>query len=495
MNPLLLSDTYKQTHSRMYPKGLKKLVSYLVPRKSMFKNINKMVFYYMQAIIKEYLISNFKKNFFEKSEEEIIESYTMYMDVQLGEGNYELQNVITLHRLGYLPLWIRALPEGTRVNMGVPCVEIANTHEDFAWLVQWIECLLQTELWRPCLHATVGDMYYQVAKEYYDKTVDDIEPEMAMSEFGMRGAPCLEASAKTATAWLLSFNKTSTIPSLVYLKEMYSVDFSKSKIGIGAVSTEHSVMGANFAVDGDEITFVKKLLTKLYPNNSFSMVADTYDYWNMVDNILPACKKEIIEHNGKLLIRPDSGDIIDISIRTVQKLRRTFGGTVNSKGYKVLDQHIGLILGDGCVLQSVTEIYRRLEELGFAASCIVFGVGAFCFSATFEESFEDTLDGTSKSTKMIVHTRDSFGVAMKASYGVIDEQEVFIYKDPKTDTDGLKKSHKGCCQVYEEDGDLKCKDHLYGMIDESETLLKTVFKDGKLYNETTFMEIRERLHN
>lgn len=114
-------------------------------------------------------------------------------------------------------------------------------------------------------------------------------------------------------------------------------------IGIGAVSTEHSVMGANFSIDGDEITFVKRLLTELYPNTSFSMVSDTYDYWNMVNNILPQCKEEIMNHNGKLLVRPDSGDIVEISVKTVERLWEIFGGSVNGKGYKVLNPHIGII--------------------------------------------------------------------------------------------------------------------------------------------------------
>lgn len=475
---LLLSDTYKQVHDRMYPDGLTQLVSYWTPRKSMFKHIDRMVFFGLQEFISKYLVEAFNEFF--NTDWSIVEmEYVAYLDTQIGRKNYDIQKIHDLHELGYVPLHIRALPEGTLVDMGVPCIEIINTHPDFAWLVQWIECILQVELWKMCCHATIGHEYFKVAKYYYDKTTDGADPEMAMADFGMRGMSCLDEAVRASASWLLSFNKTSTIPALKYLDYYYDREKCEEKIGIGAVSTEHSVMGANYAVDGDEITFIKKLLTELYPDTSFSMVSDTYDYWNLVNNLLPQCREEIMNHNGKLLIRPDSGDIVEISVKTVQKLWDMFGGSVNEKGYKELDPHIGIIYGDGCTLDRVKEIWRHLEELGFAANCITFGVGAFCFTALNEDG------------KMVVLTRDTFGIAMKATYGVINGKKYFIYKDPKTDTDHLKKSHKGCCRVYREDGRLKCEDELYGLSDD--TLLQTVFYEGHVMKRETIEDIRKRL--
>lgn len=483
--PLLLSDTYKQTHDRMYPKGLKKLVSYWVPRKSMLTETNKMVFFGLQAFIKEYLIEYFNNNFFNKSKDDVIDNYRRYMDLQIGRENYDIAKIENLYNLGYLPLEIRALPEGTKVNMGIPCIELTNTHPDFAWLTQWVECILQVELWKICGHATIADLYKEVANKYYKETVDDeIDPSMSMADFGMRGMSCMEESVRASAAWLLLFNKTSTIPAIPYIEKYYSAKCEQNRIGIGAVSTEHSVMGANYAVDGDEITFVKRLLTELYPNTSFSMVSDTYDYWNMINNILPACRKEIMNHNGKLLVRPDSGNIVDISVETVKKLWDEFGGTTNSKGYKVLDSHIGIIYGDGCTLERVKEIWKQLKELGFAANCITFGVGAFCFSSFFEQD------------KLVVLTRDTFGIAMKATFGEIDDKKYFIYKDPKTDTEHLKKSYKGCCAVLSDgNGGFVCKDEFDAMVPEDQTMLKTIYKDGNLIKEETFENIRERLRD
>ena len=478
---LLFSDTYKQVHDRMYPTGLTKLVSYWVPRKSTLETQTKMVFFGMQAFIKEYLIEYFNDNFFALSENEVLKSYTDLMDIQLGRENYDLDKIVKLHRLGYLPLEIRALPEGTLVPMGVPCIEITNTHDDFAWLVQWIECIFQVELWKPCCHATIGYMYKQIANKWYEKTVEDVSSFMACADFGMRGMSCIEEATRCSAAWLLSFNKTSTIPAINYIDKHYNANCKDNDLGIGAVSTEHSVMGANYSIDGDEVTFVKRLLNELYPNTSFSMVSDTYDYWNMINNILPQVKEDIMRHNGKLLVRPDSGNIVEISVKTVEKLWEIFGGTINSKGYNVLDPHIGIIYGDDCTLSNVDTIWSELEKRGFAANCISYGIGAFCFSAIIENG------------KTIVTTRDTFGIAMKATYGIIDGKKLMIYKDPKTDTSKLKKSHKGCCEVYlDERGELSCRDGLLEM--SNNTSLTTIFKNGKLVREDTFLDIRKRLY-
>ena len=491
-NALLLCDTYKTVHQDMYPSNLKRLVSYWVPRKTMFSekgDYTKMVFFGLQAFIQEYLIEYFNDNFFKAPLNDVISTYKKYMNIQLGEGNYKIDNLVKLHELGYLPLQINALPEGSLVNMGVPCIEITNTHDDFAWLVQWIECILQSELWKTCNHATIGHMYYRLAKLYYDKTVDDdIDVRNAFADFGMRGMSCMNEATRCSAAWLLSSNKTSSIPALPYIDKYYDADCSFNHIGLGAISTEHSVMGANYALDGDERTFVKRLLTELYPHASFSMVSDTYDYWNMVKNILPSLKKEIMEHDGKLLVRPDSGDQFETTIETVQSLWDNFGGNLNKKGYKVLDGHVGVILGDGCTLNVVRKIWIELERRGFAANNVVFGVGAFCFSAIFEGD------------KMIVNTRDTFGIAMKSTWGLFGDKEIFIFKDPKTDTNHLKKSHKGLVFVEKDGDNFKYTDELYSKdyfkllkSHNYETPMRSVFCNGKMTNRESFMTIRKRL--
>ena len=488
---ILYSDSYKQCHPLLYPDNQEKLVSYLTPRKAMNPNFSQMVVFGIQSFLID-LKAGFN-DFFSRDKTEIMKEYDHYIDAHLGLGNVARNRILELHELGYLPLEIRALPEGSIVNMGVPIVEVENTHPRFAWVVQWVECLLQTEVWSMCAYATVGWEYRKIADEYYAKTASNVDPCMAMSDFGFRGMSCLEDATRCSASWLLSFNKTSTIPALPYLDDYYGAECAKNGIGRGGVSTEHSVMGANYAIDGDEITFVKRLLTEIYPNTSFSMVSDTYDYWNMVNNIIPACKKEILEHNGKLLIRPDSGDMVEITIGTITSLWNTFGGTTNSKGYKVLDPHIGLIYGDGCTLNRVREIYQKLEAMGFAANNVAFGVGAFCFHALFEPY---DCEGNSK---MTVITRDTFGMAMKATYGEFGGERLFIYKDPKTDKGNLKKSQKGCCMVVRnKTGMLTCYDQYTWdavRIDDNMNLLQPVFRNGEILRTETFAEIRGRMYD
>ena len=356
-----VADTYKNVHINCYPAGMTKLVSYLVPRKSMFEKQQKVVVFGIQAFIK-----NFKENadaWFAKPTSEVIADYEKKMNLQLGPGNYETNHIEKLHRLGYLPLKIKALPEGSLVNMGVPIVSVENTDPDFAWLAQWTECWLQGEVWKPCNDATAGYMYYKIAKKWYDKTTDSADPRMAASDFGMRGMSCMEEACKTSAAWLISFNKTSTVPAISWLDYFYNADCSYNHLGIGAVSIEHSVVSSNVATGISEKELILKLL-KQYKN--FSYVADTYDYWGIVKNVLPEIKEEILAHEGKILIRPDSGDQYENVIQTVQSLWETFGGTENKKGYKVLNPHVGIILGDGCTLKQVEKIWKKLDEMKFA---------------------------------------------------------------------------------------------------------------------------------
>ena len=479
---MLYSDSYKQCHPLMYPDNQETLVSYLTPRKAMNEHFPKMVVWGIHPFIED--IKRAFNEFFSYPLSRVMGEYDHYIGAHLGIGNVARDRIIELHELGYLPLEIRALPEGTVVNMGIPMVEMRNTHPRFAWVVQWVECLLQTEVWPMCAYATVGWEYHKVAKKYYEMTAPGADPFMAMADFGFRGMSCLEDATRCSASWLLSFNKTSTIPALPYLDDYYDAHCAENKIGLGAVSTEHSVMAANYAIDGDEITFVKRMLTEIYPDTSFSMVSDTYDYWNMVNNIIPACKKEILTHNGKLLVRPDSGDMVSITIGTIQKFWETFGGTINEAGYKVLDPHIGMIYGDGCTLNKVTEIYETLAQLGFAATNVVFGVGAFCFHALFDPS-----------NKFTVLTRDTWGMAMKATHGVFGGQSVPIFKDPKTDVGGLKKSQKGCCMVsLQTDGTYICNDGYDEWVPDQYTCLQPIFCNGKLINVPTFQLARARLY-
>ena len=482
-NPMLLIDFYKAVHAEMLPKGITKSVSYFTPRMSRVKRWNEVVMFGLQGFIKTYLVDYFNEEFFLKSFDEVMAGYRRIMDATLGAEAYKIEKVEKLHKLGYLPIEIFALPEGTLVPMHVPMFGITNTHPEFAWLPQSLESLISAESWHPMLAATVGHTYREIVNRYYDLTCEDTIPRArALGAFDFRGEECTESAVKAGAGWCLSFLNTATVPTVPYLEQNYNCDCTKEPVAFGSPSTEHSVMCSNFAVDGDEITLLRRLLTEIYPNTSFSAVLDSYDYWNIIENVLPQLKKEILEHNGCMLMRGDSGDCVEVVTETVFKLWDIFGGTVNSKGYKVLDPHVKAIYGDSITVQRCEQIYEILTEKGFACSNVALGVGSFSFQCIEE-------DGILKP-----FTRDTFSSCIKATYCEIDGVPYPIFKNPKDG--GFKKSQKGCCVVYREDGVLKYKDEYNWneAVTDERNLLNTVFKDGKLVKEQTLREIREVLN-
>lgn len=485
-NPMLLIDFYKAVHAEMLPKNITKSVSYFTPRMSRVKRWGKVVMFGLQGFIKTYLIDYFNEEFFDKPFEEIIYEYKRIMDASLGKDTYKIDKIENLHKLGYLPIEIVALPEGTIVPMHVPMFGITNTHKDFAWLPQALESLISAEMWHPMLAATVGKTYRDIVNYYYDLTCDDSIPKSkALGAFDFRGEECLESAAKAGAGWCLSFLNTATVPTIPYLEKNYFCDCTKEDVAYGSPSTEHSVMCSNYAIDGDEITLLRRLLTEIYPNTSFSAVLDSYDYWNVINNILPQLKTEIMNHNGCMLMRGDSGDCVEVVTKTVFKLWDEFGGTINSKGYKVLDPHVKAIYGDSITVQRCEEIYKILMENGFSCSNVALGVGSFSFQCIEEDGF------------LKPFTRDTFSSCIKATYCEIDDKPFPIFKNPKDG--GFKKSQKGCCRVYTRcDGSIYYEDELTWEqatdYEKRGNMLIPVFKDGELLKEQSLKEIRDRLH-
>lgn len=511
INPLLLIDFYKACHGDLLPKNMIKSVSYYTPRRSRIKMWDQITFFGLQAFCKTYLIDYFNKYFFSKTREEVVNEYQRVLDNTFGKGIYNLERVGKLHDLGYLPIEIVALPEGTMVDMHVPIFGITNTHPDFVWLPQALESLISAEMWYPMITATVGHTYRTVVNRFYRETCDDtIAKSKALGNFDFRGDQGLDASLKAAGGWLLSFENTATVPSIPWMEKMYNCDCTKEKVGFGAISTEHFVMCSNSGLDTAnnadyeyadidphrERIFIKKLLTQYYPNNSISCVCDSYDYWNVVNNILPTLKNEILNHNGCFLVRGDSGDCVKVVTETVFRLWDIFGGTINSKGYKVLNPHIKALYGDSITVQRAEQIYQILKDNGFAASNVALGVGSFSMHCIEEEG------------EMKVFTRDTVSSAIKAVYAEFKNDDgsitkMPIYKDPKTDKEtgfSFKKSQKGCCSVFWRDKWNKRLTYEDGLTwdeacNDASNMLQPVFRDGKLLKEYTLDEIRQKLNN
>ena len=570
----LNSDFYKQSHCRQYSPHTEVVYSTWTPRKSRMENVNKVVFFGLQYFIKDYLIDSFNNTFFNRPKDEVINEFKRVMKNTIGTD--EASHWEALHDLGYLPLRIDALPEGTLTPVRVPMFTIENTLPEFYWLTNFIETIMSTEIWKPMTSATIALQYRRICQKWSEKTCDDnSHVDFQGHDFSMRGMAGVDAACSSGAGHLLSFKGTDTIPAVLWLEKYYNANCEKELIGCSIPATEHSVAETNiieiqqelmkyhgpdfkeplmnYGVYNDEliklthkfskdniskedgvrelaeIVYLNRLLD-VYPSGIFSYVADTYNLWEVLTSILPILKDKIMSRDGKVVIRPDSGDPCDIicGLNTsnyrlsngtdgklctienddnvgkilvpignqeyaderykgvIELLWDIFGGTINSKGYKVLNEHIGCIYGDAITLERAEEICQRLESKGFASSNIVFGIGSYTYN---------------------MNTRDTFGFALKTTYGVVNGKELMLYKDPITD-DGTKKSQKGMVSVfrdeyfdelmYRDEYTKKDKEEANEMrkahpTDEHYEMLQTVFLDGKLIKEYNLQEIRERI--
>jgi nicotinamide phosphoribosyltransferase len=478
ISPILYTDFYKTDHRRQYPKGTEYVYSNLTPRMSRIPGVDKVVVFGIQYFVKDYLIRRFNDGFFKQPKEKVIAQYKRRMDTSLGKDSINVEHLEALHDLGYLPIKLKALAEGTLCPLRVPVLTITNTLPEFYWITNFLETILSNVLWHPMTSATIAFEYRKVLEEYAAKTSDMPDfVKFQAHDFSMRGHSSFESSLVSGASHLTSFSGTDTIPSIDWLEHFYNADAEKELIGASVPATEHSVM----CLGGSEteIETYRRLLTEVYPSGIVSIVSDTWDYWKVLSQTLPQLKQVIKQRDGKLVIRPDSGDPVKIlcgdpeaedpwvRMGTVATLWEIFRGQRNSKGYKQLDPHIGVIYGDSITLDRCRAICKGLEERGFASTNVVFGVGSYTYQYV---------------------TRDTFGFAMKATHGVINGEAVDIFKDPKTD-DGVKKSAKGLLCVNLDYTLTECA----SPEQESVGMLKEVFCDGKEWNETTLNIIREKL--
>lgn len=483
----LLADFYKLSHRKQYPQGTTKVYSTLTPRSNKYAPYSdEIVWFGLQYFIKEYLIDRFNKDFFSKPKDEVISEYSRLVEFSLGKQYAETKHIEELHDLGYLPIKISTLPEGSLVPMRVPMMTIENTHDNFFWLTNFLETILSTSIWLPTTSATLAYSYRKVLNDYAIKTTGSTSGvEFQGHDFSMRGMSSEQSATVSGAGHLLSFKGTDTIPSILFLEKYYNGNIEKSLIGASIPATEHSVM-CSYGQENEK-DLLTHLLTEVYPTGLFSAVCDTWDFWKLVSEYLPELKETIMSRDGKLVIRPDSGNPVDIICGTVlnggktpeekglvEVLYEIFGGQINELGFKVLDSHIGAIYGDSITLEIAKEICEKLYKKGFATTNVVFGIGSYSYQYA---------------------TRDTFGFAVKATYAIVNNEERMLFKDPKTDS-GIKKSQKGLVVVNKDNnGKFFFEDNF---VDNDEyksktNLLETVFVNGKLIKETSLDEIRTKL--
>lgn len=544
------SDGYKLGHADMYADGTTKVYSNLTPRTDKIYRQKatpfydgKLVFFGAQGAIAE-IAEMWDQSFFRVRKDKAVARFTKRVDAYLGEGVVTADRLAALHDLGYLPLEIKTLAEGSKVPMGIPVLTITNTVDEHFWLVNYLETVTSNLTWKGSTNATIAAEYKAILTHFAKKTgcFDAFGISIQAHDFSCRGMSGPEDAARSGSAHLTQFVGTDTLSAIDYVEDYYNAE---GLVALSVPATEHAVSSNNILSIEDELThkyeindpkvrlvaeqaFMLDLITRKFPKGIISYVADTYDFWAVLTEILPELKADILtrqdDPNGlaKLVIRPDSGDpvkvvcgykLLDLQARNftgsytdvvalgydgvisygvakeldvngnvireipehevkgaIEVLWDIFGGEVNEAGYKVLDRHIGLIYGDSITTQRAVAILDGLEKKGFASCNIVFGVGSYTYQC---------------------NTRDTFGFAVKATYSVVNGVPVNIFKDPKTDS--KKKSAKGLLMVLEdENGNFLLKDQASV---ESEKLgaLKTRFKDGQFVNQTTLDEVRQRL--
>lgn len=466
INPIYLKDFYKAGHVFQYPEKTSLVFSNFTPRKSRMPGVNHSVFFGLNYLLKKYLMRDMQG--YMQGIDPIYQqtAYQQLMSEALG-CKRDYSHIRKLWEKGYLPIAIYALPEKSVVPCGVPALVMFNTDPDFYWLPNMLETLLSCTLWQPCTSATIARQLRCLLDSYAAETSDVPDfVDYQAHDFSMRGMSSVETACTSGMAHLQYFKGTDTIPSLFFNQLYYDQPLHLASVP----ATEHSVMSAG-GREGEFATF-ERLITEIYPHGIISVVSDTWDLWQVIGDYLPRLKDAIMARQGSVVIRPDSGDPVDIICGdpnghteltrkgVIECLWDIFGGTTNSKGYQQLDPHIGAIYGDGITLDRARLILERLKQKGFASTNLVLGIGSYTYQ---------------------YNTRDTLGWAMKATYCEIDGVGHDIYKDPVTD-DGTKKSHRGLLKVVKNDaGQYTVKqrvswDDFYAADNE----LKLVYRDGQL---------------
>lgn len=521
-------DFYKPGHPDQYIDGTEVVYSNGTARGGRHSNVEKskgIVWIGMQLLLQEYFIDEWDDTFFNRPKADVCGRFKRRISIAMNT-DFDVSRLERLHDLGYLPVHVKALPEGSFVPYGCPQFTIVNTIDDFFWVTNMLETVMQCELWQGICSATTYREYNRVFKDYAILTGSDLEfvPFQA-HDFSFRGMPGRHAAAKSAFACIAAGSKgTDTLPGIDIAHDYYGVPEDEFVAG-SVFATEHSVMASGILLlqrhmrndstykdwtdielrEEAEYQFILELITVKYPTGNISIVSDTYDFWNVVENVLPRLKDVIMARDGKLIIRPDSGNPTDIlcgyqnheveeidgllyyidrdSHLFVDKRKRVlitesqrkglieclwdiFGGTMTDKGYMVLDSHIGAIYGDSITLQRQSDILKLLLGKMFASQNAVLGVGSFTYQYV---------------------TRDTHSIAMKATSVTVNGERIDVYKDPKTG-DGSKKSAKGLFMIGYENGQyvphFPVKPN-----EESKGALKTVFLDGEMHNIVTLKDI------
>jgi nicotinamide phosphoribosyltransferase len=462
-NILLQSDSYKFSHWKQYPPKTDYVFSYIESRGGKY---DKTVFFGLQAFVKEYLSKPITQ--------EMIDEAEAIVDTHIGPGifNREGWEYILSEHNGYLPLRIRAVQEGTVVPTRNILVSVENTDPKAYWLTSYIETALLRAVWYPTTVATNSWSIKQVIRQALIETADSTEGlEFRLHDFGARGVSSSESAGLGGMAHLVNFMGTDTVEALLYAKRYYDEPMA----GFSVPAAEHSSI-TTWGKKG-ELEAYRNMLTQFggkFP--IIAVVSDSYDIFNAVEKMWGGeLKDEVIGSGSTLVVRPDSGDPAEVVAKVAMLLDASFGSTVNSKGYKVLN-NVRVIQGDGINEESIRGILSTLRGYGFSADNVVFGMGGALLQQV---------------------NRDTQKFAMKASAAFVDGKWIDVFKDPITDSG--KHSKKGRLMLARDRNTNEMFTYASGMwedvrdVEAREDLLNTIYSNGTIMKQYTFSDIRARV--
>ena len=308
MNPLFLTDGYKTGHHQQYPKGTTLVYSNFTPRSNKYapKGCDKVVSFGQQLIMKQ-LHNTFENEFFSRPKDEVCGEMKRELSMYLNT-DYDVSHFEALHDLGYLPISVKIIEEGVLVPIKVPILTICNTHPDFYWITNYLETIISNLLWKPVTSATIAHEYRKVLTKWMEKT--DKERAWFIDwqghDFSMRGMDSVDAVISSGLGHLTSFSGTDSLPAIYGARRYYG---EEGFVGGSVNATEHSVMCAG--TKDDEIGTFRNLM-ETYPTGILSIVSDTWDLWKVCTEHVSTLKEEILARDGKVVIRPDSGNPVDI---------------------------------------------------------------------------------------------------------------------------------------------------------------------------------------
>lgn len=456
-NIILFSDSYKVGHWVQYPPKTQNIYSYFESRGGKFPATK---FFGLQYYLKEYLAGKVI------TEENIIEADQLFAK---HFGNNKLFNRIGWESLlakygGRLPVSIKAVPEGMLIPTGNVLMTIENTDPEFYWLTNYLETLL-VQVWYGTTVCTLSYYMKEMITRYLEKTGDAALINFKLHDFGFRGVSSVESAAVGGAAHLVNFMGTDTMAALMLARSYYSADMP----GYSIPASEHSTICA-WGRENESLAMQNML--EQYPEGLVACVSDSYDIYNACEMIWGTLLKDkVMQRNGTLVVRPDSGEPPVVVVKVLDILGEKFGYTRNKKGYKVLDPHIRVIQGDGCNYEMCERVLEAMKACSWSADNIVFGMGGGLLQNL---------------------NRDTQRFAFKCSAVNIDGEWRDVFKSPITDTGKISKA--GRLRLVPMDN--AAGGISYQTVNElanvhGKDILVEVFRNGEILKEYTFDEIRQ----